>query len=48
MQGIQLFVALVKKDMENEKLPLEQARIIFQNVMKVIRRKKLEKKEEKE
>lgn len=46
MKGIQLFVALVKKDMENEYLPLEQVRIIFKNIMRMVKQRKLENKED--
>lgn len=44
MNGIQLFIALVKKDIENEYLSMEQARIFFRNILRRIKQKKLENK----
>ena len=45
MSGIQLFQKLIRKDMENDDLPLEKAKTIFQIILKRLKQQKHENEE---
>ena len=45
MSGIQLFQKLIRKDMENDDLPLEKAKTIFQRILKRPKQQKHENEE---
>lgn len=42
MSGIQLFQKLIRKDMENDDLPLEKAKTIFQIILMRLKQQKHE------
>lgn len=48
MDRFAIFQQLLQKDMETTCLAFEQARMIFLNIMRKVKQKKLEKREDKE